>query len=761
MKKISVSILLFALCFANVFATDFTLKSGETVHVVIPKGQKPIMESAFEMFKGDVKAVLCCEVEVIKSKKKADIVCAIDNSLPAEGYKYEVIDGKLYITGADSHGLAYGLLEISKLMGVSPWEYWADCTPRHKEIFTLAAGYKDEQSPKVRFRGIFINDEDWGLNPWATKQEPEAWTIKSGRIKGAIGPKVNEKIFQLLLRLRANYYWPAMHECSQPFFTIEGNREMAKKYGIYIGGSHCEPMATSPAAEWAISGEGDYNYVTNRENVLKFWKKRLEEVKDQEIVYTLGMRGVHDGPMQGVKTMEDKVKYLQMVIDDQISLLQHYKKTPPSGVGGLFIPYKEVLDIYKNGLHIPDDVTLMWTDDNYGYIRHFPDSIENARKGGNGLYYHCSYWGRPHDYLWLNSMPLGLMMSQLQTAYNNGIRQIWVLNVGDIKPSELQTELFMEMAWLGKQPRVKYEADGYTRFKTFLELFCEREFGKEHAKNLENILFTYFQLTSDCKPEFMAGTRVEEADKAYWNKVRPMPGDWDKRSLKWRIEDYKEISDKVDSIYNLIPADRKDAFFQLVKYPVQAAAQMSFKYLCPDICEQAHDSIQSLTYIYNKVCAGGKWDGIMDASPRNLAVFQKVTADMLPEYPDHSEWEVIDEMDKLTMSAESLYGFDVPEGTDTITIQVRLLPTHPVEGNKLSFGIWVDDKWFTADYETYDRSEEWKQNVLRGYAARNFTIPVDSHKTHHTIMFKALTKGVQSLSGQRRFYIKRQPSAKL
>jgi len=746
--KQTLLLFIFACCFLTVSATDFTLKSGEAVCVAIPQGQKPVVASAFEMFKGDVRAVLNSDVRVVKPKK-ANVVCSIDNTLSAEGFELEVADGRLHVKGADGHGLAYGLLEVSRLMGVSPWEYWADCAPRHRESFTLEDGYKNEQHPAVRYRGIFINDEDWGLNPWATKQEPEAWTVKSGRIKGSVGPKVNEKIFQLLLRLRANYYWPAMHECSQPFFTIEGNREMAKKYGIYVGGSHCEPMATSPAAEWGLRGEGDYNYVTNRDNVQKFWKERLEEVKDQEIVYTLGMRGVHDGAMQGVKTMEDKVKYLQMVIDDQRKMLEE-------GSPQVFVPYKEVLDIYKNGLKVPDDITLMWTDDNYGYIRHFPDSVENARKGGNGLYYHCSYWGRPHDYLWLNSMPLELMTSQLQTAYNNGIRQMWVLNVGDIKPSELQTELFMEMAWQGHQPRIKCQADGYTRFKSFIPLFVEREFGEVLAKDIEQILFTYFQLAFDCKPEFMAGTRVEESDKAYWNKVRRMPGDWDKESVKERVNDYQEISDKADSIYKLIPDDRKDAFFQLVKYPVQAAAQMSFKYLCPNRCVEAHDSIQVLTHIYNKVCAGGKWDGIMDASPRNLAVFQKVTADMLPEYPDRSEWEAVVDVEKATLGGEPLYGFDVPEGTDTVTIQVRLLPTHPVEGDKLSFGIWVDDDFYTADYQTYDRSEEWKQNVLRGYAVRNFTVPVDKSKTHHTVKFKALTKGVNTWHPRQRFYIMRE-----
>jgi len=556
--------------YSVMYPRDFVVRRGQHVMVSMPSVQREVARTALDMFRGDIAEVLAATL-TDSDRKDADISLGIDKRLPREGFRINVDDGRLYVSGGDEHGLAYGILEISRLMGVSPWEYWADCTPRKRQSFTLRDGYYDEQHPHVAYRGIFINDEDWGLNPWATRQEPEAWTVKSGRIKGAIGPKVNEKIFQLLLRLRANYYWPAMHECSQPFFTIAGNREMAKRYGIYIGGSHCEPMATSLAVEWGLRGNGEYNYVTNRDNVLHFWKDRVEEVSNQEVVYTLGMRGVHDGAMQGVKSMDEKTRYLQMVIDDQRKML-----LPDSGTCNLnpgtcnlkpvtcnlkpgtwnhnvpqvFIPYKEVLDIYRNGLSVPDDVTLMWTDDNYGYIRHFPDSTENSRSGGNGLYYHCSYWGRPHDYLWLNSMPLSIMHHQLQCAYDSGIRQIWVLNVGDIKPSELQTEMFMDMAWKGtlqvETCNLKPETCNY------INRFCTREFGESMANDLTEILDTYFTQTQYCKPEFMAGTRVEEADKAYWNKVRQMPGDWDKKSVAWRVNEYQDISDKVELLFKQI-----------------------------------------------------------------------------------------------------------------------------------------------------------------------------------------------------------------
>ena len=728
---------------AILWAQDFIIPSGSRLAVYVPEGGRSVVHSALDMFGSDVQSVLSVNMKRVKSQAKADIVLSIDSDLPREGFRLDVVKGRLHIVGADDHGLAYGLLEVSRMMGVSPWVYWADCTPRKLSEFVLAEGFHQQQSPAVAYRGIFINDEDWGLNPWATRQEPEAWTIRQGRIKGAIGPKVSERIFQLMLRLRANYYWPAMHECSQPFFTIQGNREMAAKYGIYIGGSHCEPMGTSPAAEWTISGVGEYNYVTNRDNVLDFWRKRVEETKNQEMVYTIGMRGVHDGDMQGVKTKEEKLKYLQMVIDDQRQMLADVKGVSADSVPQVFIPYKEVLDIYHSGLKVPDDVTLMWTDDNYGYIRHFPDSTERARSGGNGVYYHVSYWGRPHDYLWLNSLSPSLLENEMCAAYHRGISNVWVLNVGDIKPSEYQIELFMQLAWDGdsydllheRQTGVMGDSPVIERIK-FIDYFVQREFGDDLQKDIVDVLRTYFRLSSEMKPEHMAGTRVEESDKAYWNTVRPIPGDWTKARIAQRVKDYQSISDRVESLSRLVPAERRDAFFQLVKYPVQAAAQMNFKFLCPDRCEEAYDSIQSLTYIYNKVCAHGKWDGIMDASPRNLPVFQKVTADMLPSYPDVSEWEPLDKCDRIALDGDTPYLLTTPLGTDSVTLKVHLTPNHPYAGDRLSFRLSVDGvQSDEVQYQTYDRSEEWKQNVLRGYAVRILTLPVDASKTQHEVRF--------------------------
>ena len=441
-KRKIFSLLLLAVSTVSLAATPFTIVSGKAVRLSMPQHRLPVLESAVAMFGGDVEAVFGDTLELVADN--ADIDVRIDTAVvkSPQGFRLHVDDsGCLNVTGHDSHGAAYGLLEVSRLFGVSPWEWWADATPQKRASFELPAGYTDSQAPSVEYRGIFINDEDWGLMPWSSM------TMEPGNLRGVIGPKTNEKIFQLLLRLRANYYWPAMHEVTEPFFLTPGNREMAARYGIYIGGSHCEPMASSTAVEWGRRGKGDYDYVNNSDSVLKFWEDRVRDVAGQEIVYTLGMRGVHDGAMNGAKTVDEQKAVLSRAIADQRELIARYVDADVTKVPQVFIPYKEVLDVYRAGLDVPDDVTLMWCDDNYGYIRHFPTPDEQARSGGNGIYYHVSYWGRPHDYLWLGTFSPYLLYQQMSEAYRHGIRKMWVLNVGDIKPAEYQTELFLDMAW--------------------------------------------------------------------------------------------------------------------------------------------------------------------------------------------------------------------------------------------------------------------------------------------------------------------------
>lgn len=390
----------------------FELNDKSAVAVVGDTMQmEPVAKTALKMLQGDIRKTLGTDMELMTASEKTgsarnQIILQKDAAAFAykkEAFQLKAENGNLYIKGSDDHGLAYGILEVSRLLGVSPWEWWADAKPKHLAQLNLKEGYHNEQAPSVEYRGIFINDEDWGLMPWSGK------TYEPSDIKGHIGPKTNARIFELLLRLRANTYWPAMHECTRPFFLTEGNREVALQYGIYIGGSHCEPMASSTAGEWPARGKGEFDFQNNKENVLKFWEDRTKEVAKQPILYTIGMRGVHDGAMQGAKGVQEQKTVLDSVLVAQRELLAKYVNKDLTQVPQLFIPYKEIQAVYDAGLHVPEDVSLVWCDDNYGMVRHFPTAAERARKGGNGIYYHVSYWGRPHDYLWLGTFSPSLL----------------------------------------------------------------------------------------------------------------------------------------------------------------------------------------------------------------------------------------------------------------------------------------------------------------------------------------------------------------
>ncbi len=765
--------LLTVIALAPAFAAyaQFTIDKNKTVSLEYDREEAAVVKSSAKMFGNDFKRVFSRSLS--SGNGKARIVAGTVGSGKLTGQMKKeaaVLEGKsqaflikvmprntLLVAGSDAHGTAYGLMELSRMIGVSPWEWWADVVPEKKTSFTLASDFTEEQSPSVEYRGIFINDEDWGLNPWSSG------TYETTSQKGEIGPKTNARVFELLLRLKANTLWPAMHECTVPFFMTKGNRETAARYGIYIGGSHCEPMACSTAGEWGMRGVGDYDYVHNSANVLKFWEDRVKDVAHQDILYTIGMRGVHDGAMQGAKTVEEQKNILSRVFKDQRAMLARYVNPDVTKIPQVFVPYKEVLDVYNAGLEVPDDVTLMWCDDNYGYIRHFPTDSERSRKGGNGIYYHVSYWGRPHDYLWLGTFSPYLLYRQMKMAYDRGIRKVWVLNVGDIKPLEYQTELFMDMAW----DIDKVAEEGVT---AHLGSFLAREFGKKTSDEILPLMREYYRLAYIHKPEFMGNTRTEEWGKPEYEVVKDLP--WSIKEINDRLAAYKRLSDGVESVWKDIPADRQDAFFQLVKYPVQASDQMNRKFLYAqlsrhgadlwDKSDAAYDSIATLTKTYNAgIHNNGKWNLMMDFKPRGLPVFDRVrrdtVAEPLPETDgvifrcnatECSEGQVtpvegLGYEGKAALLAKGkavTYSFDC----DKPSAYVRLcfVPTHPVTGDKLRVEVSFDGGMpFNIDYATKGRSEEWKMNTLwnRAVSTTRFLL---GGKSRHTIKLKAIDEGV-------------------
>lgn len=748
-------------------ARSFVVEAGQDVGISIDTTTAPVVKTAFEILRKDLKRVLDADLSV--STDSPVIVCGIDNKLNRQGFRIEVDrQGRLIISGADAHGLAYGLLEVSRMAGVSPWEWWADAPVRPISHMILKKGLVTEQSPSVEYRGIFINDEDWGMMPWS-------WQTNDKSEKGVIGPGTYSRVFELMLRLRANCIWPAMHECTRPFFLTEGNREVARQYGIYIGGSHCEPMACSTAREWGMRGVGQYNYVTNSKEVRMFWTDRLKEVKDMDILYTIGMRGVHDGGMAGVKTKEDKVKWLQKVIDDQREMLATYVDPDVAQIPQVFIPYKEVQEIYDNGLDVPDDVCLMWCDDNYGYIRHFPTTKEQNRKGGNGVYYHASYWGAPQDYLWLGTFSPSLLFEQMSEAWDRGIQRVWILNVGDLKPLEYQMELFLDMAW-----DIDAVKEKWTKGNVHLEEFLCREFGKKVGKSLLPVMTEHYRLAFVRKPEFMGGTRVYESDRNEWYKIVDCP--WTDEYVNQRLDSYQSLEDAVERIGKTLPREYADVYYQLVKYPVQAAAEMNKKFLYAQKArhtgdssywtksDAAYDSIVSLTHIYNKVLSNGKWNHMMDLRPRGLSMFDKVPHQ--PQSPDSSRRAAVTYviptkpvvvLNGTDFRGDSEYAFGLGlEGKSVkigqggeiaatfslernmkVDLFLRLLPRFPVEeNNQLRLSVTLDDNEpIEIPFQSVYHDEQWKQGVIQNYTERSLGV-MSLERGKHTIRIKAVDDGV-------------------
>ena len=753
----------------QICCAQFSLRSDQPIKLACDNAEEKVVQTALKLFIRDYQSVFSASAAVdarqgniiVGTVGKSPLLKAVSADVSAltgkkQAFLLQVLpDGKLLVAGSDSHGTAYGIMELSRLIGVSPWEWWADVTPEKKTSFVLSAEYQTLQSPSVEYRGIFINDEDWGLMPWSSQ------TYEPSDIKGHIGPKTNARIFELLLRLRANTYWPAMHECTLPFFLTEGNRKVAEEYGIFIGSSHCEPMVCSAAGEWRRRGQGDYDYVNNSASVYKFWEDRVKEVAQQGNIYTLGMRGVHDGQMQGAKTVAEQKAVLERVLKDQRGLLQKYVNKDVTAIPQAFIPYKEVLDIYNAGLQVPDDVTLIWCDDNYGYIRHFPTAEERARKGGNGIYYHVSYWGRPHDYLWLGTFSPYLLHQQMKLAYDRGIQKMWVLNVGDIKPAEYQIELFLDMAW-------NIDEVNEIGVTAHLKSWLGREFGSNCAEELLPAMEAHYQLSYIRKPEFMGNTREEERDPKY-KVIKDLP--WSEQTISERLRSYTVLSDVVERMESNIPADRQDAYFQLVKYPVQAAAQMNRKILTAQLArhskadwkqsDAAFDSIASLTQQYNSL-QNGKWNRMMDFQPRKLPVFKRVehTAATEPMVTDRKilcKWNAMECTYGKPVPYEGLgyerkaagirkgssltFAFD-DYGKDSVEVEIRLLPSHPLDEKQLRFAISVDEAVpQTVSYETKGRSEEWKENVLRNQAIRKVTLPINKQASHKLVI-TALDEGV-------------------
>ena len=402
-KTLKLTVALFTVC-STLNAKDVIWFNGHQAVSYCVKGKTaPVVETALQMFADDMQLVTGQKAKI--SKNGIIEVYELDRNRGAVGqlrkrgvpvdsvvgrhdcFWLGARDGKIIAVGSNGRGCAYAILELSRQAGVSPWVWWADVVPEPKRKLTFKETLEKLQAPSVAYRGIFINDEDWTIKPWA-------WlNYDKSAGKGVISAKTYRQLFKLLLRLRANAIWPGMHSGTKAFYKVPGAMQAADSCGIVVGTSHCEPMMRNNVGEWDHRKMGDYNYVTNKAGVQQYWIERLKEAGKNENFYTIGMRGIHDGAMEGVgSSLDGKTRWLQNVIDDQRKLLKKYVHNDLTKIPQQFVPYKEVLSVMENGLQVPDDVMLTWCDDNYGYMTRLSDSEQQKRSGGSGLLTDVQYY---------------------------------------------------------------------------------------------------------------------------------------------------------------------------------------------------------------------------------------------------------------------------------------------------------------------------------------------------------------------------------
>jgi hypothetical protein len=526
------------------------------------------------------------DAKSLRGKWEGYLIQTVRNPMPG-------VARALVIAGSDKRGTIYGLYTLSEQIGVSPWQWWADVpAPKHATL-AVPDGTRVTDAPVVRYRGIFLNDEAPALSGWAKATF------------GGFNHRFYEKVFELVLRMRGNYIWPAMW--GNAFYDDDAeNGRLADEMGVVMGTSHHEPMMRAHA-EWAKYGKGPWDYSRNEAVLRDFWQQGLERSKDFEKVITLGMRGDGDEPM----SEESNVALLQRIVGDQRAMIA--KQTgKPLAQGQVQVPqmwalYKEVQDYYEKGMRVPDDVTLLWCDDNWGNIRRLPTPEERKRSGGAGIYYHFDYVGGPRSYKWINVTPLPKVWEQMHLAWRYGADRLWIVNVGDLKPMEVPTEFFLTYAW-------NPAAWPASRLPDYLKLWATREFGAEYAGEVAALVEGYARYNGRRKPEQLEPRTYSAVDYHESERI---------------VADYNALAERARAMAARLPEEKRAAFFQLVQYPVEASANLNELYATvqqnhlhfdqgrADTSELANRARSlfardaELARQYQEDVAGGKWKHMM------------------------------------------------------------------------------------------------------------------------------------------------------
>lgn len=530
-------------------------------------------------------------IDKLVSAKKLD-VSSIKGQW--ESFLIQIVDNNLVVAGSDKRGTIYGIYDISEKIGVSPWYWWADVPVRKSTSLYVKKGRYVQPSPKVKYRGIFINDEWPSFGGWASAKF------------GGLNASMYSHLFELLLRLKANYFWPAMWDTA---FNEDDpqNPAMADMYGIIMGTSHHEPMMRAHKEYTRRRDEiGPWDYVSNKENIDKFFREGLERSKNYDNIITIGMRGDGDVAM-GKGNDEENMKVLHDVIDGQRKIIREAYKKDPSEVPQLWAIFTEVQRYYDKGFTVPDDVLLLFCDNNWGYIRRTGPLKERNRKGGMGLYYHIDMNGGPWNDRWINTTTIPKLREQFSLAYQTGIDDLWIVNVGDLKPKELPIDFIMRYAWNPELVTAENTKDYTTQW-------AAQNFGDEYANEIADIVSKYPKYNLWRKPEVQTPGVFSVVNYHEINRVDKL---------------WKDVTEKAETIRKQIPQDRQDAYYQLVYYPTVASAGIAQIYnsvtrnhlyaaqgrpLANEYAKQAEELFkkdQCMACYYNDTLAGGKWKNMM------------------------------------------------------------------------------------------------------------------------------------------------------
>jgi hypothetical protein len=568
---------------------------GSQVILIGTIGKSPLIDALVRSGK--------ISVGSIAGKWESFLIQVVPNPLPG-------VASALVIAGSDKRGTIYGIYDVSERIGVSPWHWWADIPVQPHDALFVRAGVYGQGPPAVKYRGIFLNDEAPSLSGWVHEKY------------GNYNHEFYAKVFELLLRLKANYLWPAMWNNA---FNEDDplNARLADEYGIVMGTSHHEPMLRAQQ-EWKRHGTGAWDYSTNSGTLDKFWTEGIERNKNYESIVTLGMRGDGDMPM----SESANIALLEKIVADQRAIIADHMNKDVAAVPQDWALYKkEVQEYYEKGMRVPEDVTLLWCDDNWGNIRRLPTADERKRSGGAGIYYHFDYVGDPRSYKWLNTVPITKVWEQMNLAYEYGADRIWIVNVGDLKPMEFPIEFFLTFAWDPHRWPKETIAE-YTR------MWAEREFGPEHATEIAHIVSQYTKLNGRRKPELIDPDTFSQINYQEADRV---------------LAEWRSLFDQAEKIYAALPQNMRDAFYELVLYPTKASALVTELYITAgknrsyalqgraganDLAAKVRALFQTdaeLSAEYNHKLAGGKWNHMMDQTHLGYTSWQQPDVNVMLE----------------------------------------------------------------------------------------------------------------------------------